>query len=245
MVNLLSSTSESPIVPIPWDLILILCVLVFGGLISLVVDKKRSRLAAHRPKSGAEVPGNLRPGGFWIRVVAEFIDGLLFGPLSIILYRMNVLSIKSVFLIFCIRIPQLVYKPFMQSFYGATLGKMACGLQVIDSNGQKLTLRAAYIRFIPILIPTLMAIVGCIMLFSMPEFESASTMSEINQLTHENDLWRIRRFLLYFLLVDCVFVAFTHRKRAIHDMMAGSFCVFKKKQVQVSAETKPTPQINI
>jgi hypothetical protein len=31
-----------------------------------------------------------------------------------------------------------------------------------------------------------------------------------------------------FILIDCVIAAFTFRKRALHDYLAESFCVYKE-----------------
>jgi hypothetical protein len=30
------------------------------------------------------------------------------------------------------------------------------------------------------------------------------------------------------VLIECIFASFTSRKRALHDMMAESFCVYKE-----------------
>jgi hypothetical protein len=38
---------------------------------------------------------------------------------------------------------------------------------------------------------------------------------------------QLSTILGYVSLIDCVKAAFTNRKRAIHDMIAGSYCVWK------------------
>ena len=83
-----------------------------------------------------------RPAGFWIRVGAYFIDSVIFFPI-IILSIWNTYSFKSIAVLILMNLPGLIYKPFMESFFGATLGKMACGIKVIDDNGKKLSLFAA------------------------------------------------------------------------------------------------------
>ena len=80
-------------------------------------------------------------GGFWIRVAASFIDGLIFLPMIILLF-LDLLWWKSFLLVVVLTIPNLVYKPFMEAFKGATLGKMICGLRVVDPYGDNLSLRA-------------------------------------------------------------------------------------------------------
>ncbi len=175
---------------------------------------------------GSEILSYLKPAGFWIRVVAYFIDGLVFIPiivLSFIIFN----SIKSYFLLIVLSIPGLIYKPFMESYYGATLGKMVKRLKVIDERGEKLDLKSAYIRFIPFLLATVVGLLGIYTLFSLPAFKTAPSMLEIGQLQQQNPLKPIETIINLFILVDCIAVAFTYRKRALHDMIAHSFCVYQ------------------
>lgn len=184
-------------------------------------------LVEHCPECGAEIVKYPKPAGFWIRVVAYFIDGLVFIPI-VVLNFFNLVSIKSMFLLILFGIPGLIYKPFMESFFGATLGKMACRIRVIDKYGEKLTLGAAYIRFLPFLLSTIVGLIGARILFSFPEFKNVTTFLEIGRLQQRNPIKPITTIVSLFVFVDCVFIAFTHRKRAIHDIMARSFCVFKQ-----------------
>jgi len=168
-----------------------------------------------------------RPAGFWIRVGASYIDGLIFIPVGI-LSIWNMYSLKSTFALILISLPELIYKPFMESFFGATLGKMACGIKVIDDNGKKLSLFGAYVRFFPYLIRDVVNLTGLLIVFSSPQFQSATSMMEFAQAQQDNFLAPIRRILSILFLIECTFAAFTFRKRALHDMLAESFCVYKE-----------------
>ena len=168
-----------------------------------------------------------RPAGFWIRVVANFVDGLVFIPLIGLTFY-NLLVVKSALLMFFISIPKFFYKPLMESYYGATLGKMACGIRVIDAKGQKLTLSIAYIRFIPFLIARVVTIISALTIFSLPEFSSASTLVEIGRVNQTNPVEFFRKLIGFLVLIDCIVAGFSYRKRAVHDMMAGSYCVYKE-----------------
>jgi uncharacterized RDD family membrane protein YckC len=182
------------------------------------------------PYFGAELSSNTKPAGFWIRVGAASIDGLVFIPI-VVLYFQNLYLIKSTFLLTLLFLPGLAYKPLMESFYGATLGKMACGLKVVDKKGDKLNLTAACLRFLPMVLPSLIGLIIQLVLFSSLGFESASTLSEMAQLRQGGPLQPTQSLVGLFVLVDCVVAAFARRKRAIHDMMAGSFCVYKSLAV--------------
>ena len=168
-----------------------------------------------------------RPAGFWIRFGAYIIDSLIFIPI-VILGIWNTFTLKSTALLVLISLPWLIYKPFMESFFGATLGKMSCGIKVIDDDGNKLSLFGAYVRFLPFLITAGISLASQLILFSSPQFQSATSWLEIGQAQQGNFLVGIRRLLGIFILIDCIVAAFTFRKRALHDMLAESFCVYKE-----------------
>ncbi len=183
---------------------------------------------ASHPQPAASYP---RPAGFWIRAVAHVVDNLIFIPLiGIGIY--NLLVIKSALLMFLIAIPGFFYKPLMESYYGATLGKMACGIQVMDAKGQKLSLSAAYLRFIPFLISNVVAVISALTIFWLPEFSSASTLVELGQVNQTNPVKHFRSIVGFLVMVDCIVAGFTYRKRAVHDMMAGSYCVYKESYTE-------------
>jgi len=171
--------------------------------------------------------GFSRPAGFWIRVGANIIDSLIFLPI-VFLGIWNTFSLKSTTLLVLISLPGLIYKPVMESFFGATLGKMSCKIKVIDNDGKKLSLLSAYIRFFPFLLSAGVALAGQVILFLSPQFQSATSLTEIGQAQQGSILDVVRYPVNALVLIDCIVVAFTFRKRALHDMMAESFCVYKE-----------------
>ena len=183
--------------------------------------------ASYCTNCGEEIARYPKPAGFWIRVAASLVDGLIFIPV-VVLSFVNFLSIKSGALLIVVALPGLIYKPFMESYYGATLGKMVCGLRVVDEHGEKLSLGAAYVRFAPFLISSVISLTGSLILFSAPEFRSASSFLEIGQLQQENPVRLLEQIVSLFVMAECIVAGFSHRKRALHDMMAGSFCIYKE-----------------
>ena len=168
-----------------------------------------------------------RPAGFWIRVGASIIDSLVFLPIGILSYW-NMFSLKSTAVLVLISLPKLIYKPLMESFFGATLGKMSCRIKVIGEDGNKLSLIGAYIRFFPFLLSAGVGLASQLILFSSPQFESITSWTELGQAQQGSFLVVISYPVNILVLIDCVCVAFTFRKRALHDMMAESYCVYKE-----------------
>ena len=171
--------------------------------------------------------GYSRPAGFWIRAGATVIDYLIFIPIGILSFW-NTYSLKSIVVLVLISLPGLLYKPFMESFFGATLGKMSCKIKVIDDNGKKLSLFNAYIRFLPFLVLAGVSLASQLILFSSSQFQSVKSWTELSQAQQGNFMVVISYPATLLVLIDCIMVAFTFRKRALHDMMADSFCVYKE-----------------
>jgi len=182
-----------------------------------------------------------RPAGFWIRVGAYIIDALIFIPIGLLSFW-NIYSLKSTVVLVLICLPGFIYKPFMESFFGATLGKMACGIKVIDDNGKKLSLFVAYVRYFPFLISTGVGLAGQLIVFSSQQFQSATSMQETGEALQGNYLNLISLILNLLIVIECVFAAFTFRKRALHDMLAESFCVYKEPKKLSSEPAEPTGQ---
>jgi uncharacterized RDD family membrane protein YckC len=174
--------------------------------------------------SMTQVNSSSPPAGFWIRVLAAFIDGMIFLPTVVLLF-VDFLEWKSFLVVVLISLPSFIYKPFMESLKGATLGKMACGLRVIDENGGNLPLGKAYLRSLPNLAAMIVGMLGYALLFADPAFMAATTIIDFLKLNGSNELGGATFIIEFFILIDCLVVAFNPGKRAIHDYLAGSFCV--------------------
>jgi len=166
-----------------------------------------------------------QPAGFWIRVAASMLDTLVFLPV-IAVFMYNMVTWKSVLIsIFLVWLPGVLYKPLMEAHWGATLGKMACRLFVVDHGGHLLTVQMAYVRFLPFLVVRLLSLASMLVMFRMPEFVGARTLEQITELQAPSFVDHLQLPLIGFVLCDCLAVAVTDGKRAIHDFMAGSYCV--------------------
>jgi uncharacterized RDD family membrane protein YckC len=117
-----------------------------------------------RVKEGAAaLPGAMVYGGFWIRFVAKFVDGMILGVANqlvrlvlgpVIYYRFGVLISIAL---------GTVYTTFLLGKYGATLGKMAFGLKVVTADGGKVSYARACGRHFAEIISSLILCIGYIM----------------------------------------------------------------------------------
>ncbi len=145
-----------------------------------------------------------RYGGFWIRLVAYFIDGILNNIIGIVIGMIlgiiigiaanagnvemnpaNVFLLRMVSFVLSIITTWLYFALFQSSKYMATPGKMLFGLVVVDKEYNRLSFAHATGRFFATFISTIIIFIGFIM------------------------------------------AAFTNRKRALHDMIAGTYVIYK------------------
>lgn len=113
--------------------------------------------------AGAAVAGPFgwHYGGFWIRFGARFIDNfVLAAPIMILaavfipnLLRAGSQPSNGVFALFGLTfiavgfLAMIFYEVLMLKHWGATLGKMACGLKVVRSDGRSLGWGVSFGRF--------------------------------------------------------------------------------------------------
>lgn len=103
--------------------------------------------------------GSLTYAGFWIRFAAVFLDGLILGAFNVALNMAllgasgmmgNTATTFGVMNIVVMLIQggvALSYETFMIGKYGATLGKMACKIQVVVADGTKVSYARAVGRY--------------------------------------------------------------------------------------------------
>ncbi len=166
-----------------------------------------------------------RPAGFWIRFAALFIDGLVLVPTFILLF-VDLLWWKSFLVVVLVNVPGLLYKPFMEAYKGATLGKMACGIKVVGDDGGNISLGKAYLRSLPNLAALCVSLVGYALLFANPNFQEATTIMDLISLRQPEELNAASFAVQFFVLADCLIVGLNVEKRAIHDFLAGSWCIY-------------------
>ena len=100
-------------------------------------------------------------GGFWIRFGARFIDGfVMMAPILILaavlipnLLRAGKQPSNPAFAAFSLTlvaiffVAAISYEVLMMRYWGATVGKMACGLKIVRSDGRSLGWGVSFGRF--------------------------------------------------------------------------------------------------
>lgn len=163
-------------------------------------------------------------GGFWIRVGATLIDTLALLPLL----GLNLAALylwKQLWLVLLVNLVSVAYKPFMEFKYGATLGKMAVKLKVINREGENISINQTLLRSSPWLVNGLFSLYVIVQLALLPEYQEVEGYTALTQLqTTVTPIAAQMVVSLAFLLV-VVWVAFQKQKRGLHDLLADTFVI--------------------
>lgn len=161
--------------------------------------------------------------GFWKRVLATFLDlFIILIPAVIVYWIFNSLavSLRSEIPIILEYILFIVFDVFMIVRFGGTPGKLVLKMKIINQQGNYPTLKEALIRNIFRIISTIFSMIVGVSLY---DFTAIST----NLVLWAPLATDLSKILGPIMLVDYLFVAFSPRKRALHDMMAGTYVVDK------------------
>lgn len=116
------------------------------------------RLREGMPAGASPSAGAFRYAGFWIRVGAKLIDSVIIGvvvglPIAILMIGTIRDSDPAGMMIFqlVLQLAAIIvngaYTVFFVTKYGATPGKMACGLKVVTPGGDKISIGRSIGRF--------------------------------------------------------------------------------------------------
>jgi uncharacterized RDD family membrane protein YckC len=164
-------------------------------------------------------------GNFWPRFWALLIDGLILSILAPVTI-FNKTEWKNLFLLIVISFIQFSYKPFFEYRYGATPGKMALQLKVVNYEFQQATLEQIIIRNIFGILSGLIILSIGVYAFEQPEFLSISSLQQYSRLGYAGTATLIWEGLMFIiLLIDFIFLVSSADSRSLHDRMGKTFVI--------------------
>lgn len=138
----------------------------------------------------------------------------------------NVTSAKSSLLLAVVTLLTLAYKPIMEYVYGATLGKMALKLKVVDAQFEKAGLQEILLRNIFHIVPSLVTLFFTLDIYLSPEFEEINGFMEYSQYSGQFKSLQIMNFVSGLItIVDAIVLLADSRKRSLHDKIAQTYVI--------------------
>jgi uncharacterized RDD family membrane protein YckC len=166
--------------------------------------------------------------GFWVRVGALIIDTIILAPVAMGLTYFNITTWKSSAILIAISLISTGYKPLLEFISGATWGKMAMNLKVVNLQFQKPTLKEAVLRNIINIGSTVITLLFSLMMFSDPDFENVTGYFEYSDFTKKFMGMQMANLCIGLLtIVDGIMLLADERKRTLHDRIGETFVVEK------------------
>lgn len=169
--------------------------------------------------------------GFWIRLFASFVDALVLIPISI-LSIYNTSEFKNMLFAILLIIAYAVYKPIMETYYSATIGKMAFNLKVVDLEFKEIKMDQAIKRYIPWIFFTFFSILITILTYNNVGFKDIIYHDEYEALQEELGYDLYMNIANLILLISVLPVAFSKTKQGLHDQLAGTYCIYNLRKTE-------------
>lgn len=165
---------------------------------------------------------------FWDRVGAYILDGIIIGVLTFALNYLNITQFKSFFIYLPIAVIGILYKPFMESRYGATVGKMLLNLKVIDQNCNKIDFEKSLLRSLIVILPALLYIPVHYLAFQNEFILSSNGFFEFtNRVSYTYPAMSTftNIFSIVFIADAIMMATDSIKKRSLKDRMANTFVI--------------------
>ncbi|WP_339622864.1 RDD family protein [uncultured Winogradskyella sp.] len=171
---------------------------------------------------------------FWKRAGAYILDAIFLILITGIINFVNISNYKSFALYLPFALIAVCYKPFMESYYGATIGKMILKLKVTNKNFEKIDMTTSILRSLILVFPAAMYIPIYYMAFNNPNLADLNGLMEFSKaMSSEYSIQGIIGNLSMILIIaDIIFLLTdnTKKQRSLHDRIADTYVIVDKKE---------------
>lgn len=162
--------------------------------------------------------------GFWPRLAAALIDTLVLAPIFAFSFY-NIFNLKSLVLMYGLTLLSVLYKPLLEWKRGATIGKSAIGIKVVDYNLEKMNLDQSMTRYIPWLINSIFSLFSSTYLFMSPKFNQMDGFIEMGEITNTSPIQTASSIYSVIFLIIVGRLIFDSKGQGFHDLFAKTYCI--------------------
>ncbi len=127
----------------------------------------------------------------------------------------------------------VLYRPVLETLYGATFGKMILKLKVVQKGGVAITAMQAVLRSSPFIIASLVSLWAQQDLFTFPGFEDIDSFVSYIEVAQEYQAeygmfpvkGLISNVVSMLPLISALFLLGHARKQALHDQLAETYVI--------------------
>jgi len=170
---------------------------------------------------------------FWDRGGAYLLDMIVVGALSFAFNYANIIHFKSFLLYLPIVVIGILYKPYMESHYEATLGKMMLNLKVTDLNYNKIGFEQSLLRSLILIIPSVIYIPLHYFAFNNPRVTNTDGFMDFSRaMAAEYPLAQLFSSALSLIVIaDIIFLIVEssgERRWSLKDLIAKTYVIKSK-----------------
>jgi uncharacterized RDD family membrane protein YckC len=167
---------------------------------------------------------------FWTRFGAYLLDGLITIIIILPVTYFNVIQWKVPWIFILTSLITIVYKPFMEYKYGATLGKMAVGIQVVGNQFQKVTLKEVLRRVSFYLVPNIIQQILTLNVYFSNQLNSIRHYKDYSEFIVSTNpaLYILNIIVIVLLVADTITFFSNDQNRSLHDIYAGTYVIEKR-----------------
>jgi len=177
-------------------------------------------------------PEQVEYATFWNRAGAYLLDAIFLILITGIINFINITNYKSFVLYLPFALIAVCYKPFMESHYGATIGKMILKLKVTNKKFEKIDMSTSILRSFILVFPAALYIPIYYMAFNNPNLADLNGFMEFSKaMTTEYSIQGIIGNLSMILIIaDIIFLLTdsTKTQRTLHDRIANTYVIKDK-----------------
>ena len=171
--------------------------------------------------------------GFWKRFGALLVDGLVLIPVGMIFILIEGKSIWSAIVAtVASTVFYAAYTIYFHYRYGATLGKMATGIKVTHPDGSPIGIKEAFLRSSVEFGLSIAEMVARLIAISNADAEQylSDWVGREEYLLALTPAWHgaVEAIFWIWTWSEVVFLLFNERKRALHDIIAGTVVIHKR-----------------
>jgi uncharacterized RDD family membrane protein YckC len=169
---------------------------------------------------------------FWTRFAAYMTDGLITIIIILPVTYFNVVQWKIPWVFILTSLLTIVYKPFMEYKYGATLGKMAVGIKVVGHQFQKVTMKEELRRVSFYIVPNIIQQILTLKVYFSNQLNSIQHYKDYNDyiISTNPALYILNIIVIGLLVVDTITFFSNGQNRSLHDIYAGTYVIEKRFQ---------------
>lgn len=161
--------------------------------------------------------------GFWRRVLMGLVEMLVMSIPFVFLYRTSInISVSTGSII-----PFIIYWILLYSFlifmvvrYGGTPGKLIMKARIVNEEGNYISLSKAIVRMGFYIVNSLVLVL--ILQEAITAHIDKDLISKFFN-DYEGQYYLLRTLLGFVILIDGLYVLINKKKRALHDLLAGSY----------------------